>query len=294
MNKGRIAILQMLLCGLLWSLSGLLVKLLPWNAMVIAGARSILAAAVIGLYMRIRSMRLIRTRQSYWIAVALAVALLTYLHALKLTTAANAIVLQYTAPIFVLLFSWLFRRQRMRRADILTVALTIAGIALCFLDQMGRGSLAGDALALVSGVFFGSMFFASGGVEEETRLSGLLMAQFIIVAVSLPFVFVYPASITAENMLYILLLGFVQLGIPYVLYSLSARYCSALTCVLLSTVQPIVSPLLVYWVIGEKPGAYALYGSALVLVTITLWCVWDERIKHRQLKQDGGQSTARS
>lgn len=293
MNKERIAILQMLLCGLLWSLSGLLVKLLPWNAMVIAGARSLLTAAVIGLYMRMRNMRLVRSRQSYLIALALAATLLTYMHALKLTTAANAVVLQYTAPIFVLLFSAIFRRQRLRRGDILTVALTIAGIALCFLDKMGRGSLAGNVLALVSGVFFGSMFFASGGVEEETRLSGLLMAQFIIIAVGLPFMVVYPASITTENMLYILLLGIVQLGIPYVLYSLSARYCSALTCVLLSTVQPIISPLLVYWVIGERPGAYALYGSAVVLFTITLWCVWDEHMKHRQLKQDE-QSAAHS
>lgn len=279
MKKEHIAILQMLVCGLMWSTGGLLIKLLPWNALVIAGYRSVLTGGVIALYMHMRKLRFVRTRQSYSIAAAMTAVILTFLPATKLTTAANAIVLQYTAPIYVLLFSAVFRKQRMRRGDVLTVLLTIAGIALCFFDRLGAGSLPGNALGLASGVFFGCMFYFSGGVEEETRLSGLLMAQFVIILIGTPLSFVYDTPVTAVNILYIVLLGVLQLGIPYILFSLSAKYCSPLTCSLLSVLEPLFNPIWVFLVLGEQPGAYALIGGAVVLLTITLWCVWDGRQK---------------
>ncbi|MEL7601910.1 MAG: DMT family transporter [Bacillota bacterium] len=281
MKKERAALLQMLLCTLLWSTSGLLVKLVPWNALVIAGCRSILTGIVMGLYMRARRMRLVRSRQSFAIAVALMATYITYLPAIKLTTAANAIVLEYTAPIYVLVFSAIFRRQPMRRGDVLAVLLTIAGVALCFVDQIGGGSLMGNLLGLASGVFFGAMFTLSGGADEETRMSGMLLSQIMMGLLCAPLAFAYDTPVTATNILFIVLLGVVQLGIPNILYSLSVRYVSPLTCSLIASIQPLINPIWVYLAVGERPGKYAFIGGAVVLVTITLWYAWDARSRHR-------------
>ena len=281
MKKERAALLQMLLCTLLWSTSGLLVKLVPWNALVIAGCRSILTGIVMGLYMRARRMRLVRSRQSFAIAVALMATYITYLPAVKLTTAANAIVLEYTAPIYVLLFSAIFRKQPLHRGDALAVLLTIAGVALCFVDQIGGGSLAGNLLGLASGVFFGAMFALSGGADEETRMSGMLLSQIMMGLLCAPLAFIYDTPVTATNVLFIVLLGVVQLGIPNILYSLSVRYVSPLTCSLVASIQPLINPVWVYLAVGERPGKYAFIGGAVVLATITLWYAWDTRNRHR-------------
>ena len=282
MKKQHIAMLQMLVCGLMWSTGGMLIKLLPWNALVIAGFRSVLTAGVIALYMRIRNMRMLWNRKTVSIGVVMTAVIMTFLPATKLTTAANAIVLQYTGPIYVLLFSAVFYKQRLRRGDVLTVVLTMAGIALCFFDRLGAGTLSGNLLGLASGVFFGGMFLLSGNVDEQTRLSGLLMAQFMMILIGVPLAFVYDTPVSAANIAYIVLLGIVQLGIPYILYSLSAKYCSALTCSLLSVLEPLFNPVWVFLVLGEQPGAYALIGGAVVLATITLWCMYDERLRQKQ------------
>ncbi len=284
MKKERVALLQMLLCTLMWSTSGLLVKLVPWNPLVLAGCRSILTGVVMGLYMRARRMRLIRSRQSFAIAVALVATYITYLPAIKLTTAANAIVLEYTAPVYVLLFGAIFRKQALRKGDVAAVLLTIAGVALCFMDQLGGGSLLGNLLGLASGVSFGAMFTLSGGADEETRMSGMLLSQILMGLLFAPLAFVYDTPVTPVNLLLLVLLGVVQLGIPNILYSLSVRYVSPLTCSLISSVQPLINPIWVYLALGERPGKYAFIGGAVVLVTITLWYAWDAQIRHR-LKQ---------
>lgn len=281
MKKERAALLQMLLCTLLWSTSGLLVKLTPWNPLVLAGCRSIMTGIVMGLYMRARHMRLIRSRQSFAIAAALMATYITYLPAIKLTTAANAIVLEYTAPVYVLLFGAIFRKQALRRGDVLAVLLTIAGVALCFVDQIGGGSLLGNLLGLLSGVCFGVMFLLSGGADEETRMSGMLLSQVLMGLLFAPLAFVYDTPVTTVNLLLVVLLGVVQLGIPNILYSLSVRYVSPLTCSLVSSVQPLINPLWVYLALGERPGKYAFIGGAVVLVTITLWYAWDAHKRHR-------------
>ena len=111
-------------------------------------------------------------------------------------------------------------------------------------------------------------------------LFGFLSVMFLVyILIGAPLSFVYDTPVTAANILYIVLLGVVQLGIPYILFSLSAKYCSALTCSLLSVLEPLFNPIWVFLVLGEQPGAYALIGGAVVLLTITLWCVWDGRQK---------------
>ena len=281
MSQERRAMLQMLLCGILWSFGGILIKLVPWNALVIAGVRSTLTAIVMFVYMRMSNMRILLNKRTLAIGAVTFLVFALFLSANKLTTAANAIVLQYTAPIYVLIFSAVFQHAKVRRGDIIALTLTMAGIALFFLDQFGEGSFMGNAAALISGVFFALMFFLSGGVTEETRMSGLFLGQIMTAIVGIPLAFVYETPVTTTAVVCIIILGVVQLGIPYILYSKAVKHCSPLMCSIISVVEPLLNPVWVFLVMGEQPSYWALVGGVIVLVTITLWCVWGEKEKQK-------------
>ena len=281
MGQERRAMLQMLLCGILWSFGGILIKLVPWNALVIAGVRSALTAVVMLAYMRKSNMRILVTKRTLAIGIATFLLVALFLSANKLTTAANAIVLQYTAPIYVLIFSAVFQHAKVRRGDVVALMITMVGIGLFFLDQLGTGSVLGDSLALVSGVFFGLMFFLSGGVTEETRMSGLFLGQIMTAIVGIPLAFVYDTPITTTAVVCIVILGVFQLGIPYILYSKAVKHCSPLMCSIISVVEPLLNPVWVFLAMGELPSSWALVGGVIVLVTITLWCVWSAKEKQK-------------
>lgn len=144
MSKNR-AIFEMLLCAALWSIAGIFIKLIPWNSVVIAGLRSLIAGLVMFVYMRSRGIRYTADRRSLFSGVALCLTLTFFVAANKLTTAANSIVLQFTAPMFIVVFSALFLKKRFSRADVLAVGLTMVGISLFFFDQLTPGHLANAA-----------------------------------------------------------------------------------------------------------------------------------------------------
>ena len=287
MKKEHKGMLYMLSCGIMWSISGLFIKLSPWNALVIAGVRSALAALVLLAYMRFKKMRLIINRRTLYISVIMLLVFLCFLPANKLASPANAITLQYTAPVYVLLFSALFYKQRIKGGDLLAVLITIAGIAVFFLDKLGTGSLLGNILGLASGVFLGAMYLLVGDISEETRISGIFIAQILTALVGIPLAFFYETPLNKVAIVSILILGFVQLGIPYILFSLANRDCPPLTCSILSLIEPLLNPVWVYLGLGEKPGRFALLGGAVVLITVTLWSVWRAK-NEAQLKAAEG------
>lgn len=281
MNPERRAMLQMLLVGILWSFGGILIKLIPWNGLVIAGARSFIAAIMMYGYMRVKKLRMIVNGRTLAIGFATFAVFSLLLMAYKLTTAANAIVLQYTAPIFVLVFSVVFLKQKARGGDILAVVLTTLGIALCFLNQLGTGSVLGDMLALVSGVFFALVFFLSGNADEESRMSGLVLGHIMTAAMGAVMAFLYPPVVTTQAVLLLIVLGVVQIGIPYTIYSVAVKHCPPLMCSVISLIEPLLNPMWVFLAVGERPSAWALVGAVVVLSSITTWCVWSERQKQR-------------
>lgn len=277
MTDSHRAMLQMMLCAMLWSIAGVLIKLVPWNAIAIAGVRSLIASFVLLFYLKKARIPLRVTGRSMLVACFLSGIFLSFVLANKLTTAANAIVLQYCAPVLILLYNLLFKHQRPSAADVTVVLFTVAGIALFFLDKLGGGTLIGNLVALLAGVFFAAMFLASDGISEETRLNGIFQGQILTSLVGLPFLFFTHAEITGQSLLIMLALGVFQLGLPYLLYGLAAKNCPPLLCSLLSVLEPLFNPVWVVLFIGERPGALSLAGSAVVLVAVTLWCVYNER-----------------
>ena len=273
------AMLLMCLCAFLWSIGGLFIKLLPWNAAAICGVRSGISALIILLYMAKMKYRLTLKNPMVWLAgLGLMGTMLLFVSANKLTTSANAIVLQSTAPLYIMVISALFFRARYSRREYVLVAITMGGIALFFLDQLTPGGLLGNVLALLSGLTMALMYTASGRLpDDSSSMSALVVGHLGAALAGLPFLLLSPPAITPLSVASILILGVFQLGIPYILYAIAVRRCSPLSCSLIGMIEPLFNPVWVLLVLGEKPGFFALIGGIIVLSAVTLWSVGNIR-----------------
>lgn len=275
MSRNR-AIFEMLLCAALWSIAGIFIKLIPWNSIVIAGIRSLIAGAVMFVYMRYKRIGFKADRRSMLGGLALCCTLTCFVAANKLTTAANSIVLQFTAPMFIVVFSVLFLKKKFSRSDIFAVVLTMLGISLFFFDQLTPGHLLGNCVAIVAGMAFAGYYMSLEGASESERMSAILMAHGLTFCVSIPFIALEPPEPGAAPVICIFILGVVQLGIPYVLLGRASGSCPPLACSLLGAVEPLLNPVWVFIFDGEAPGMWALIGGVVVVVTITVWCVYGD------------------
>ncbi len=276
-RQQKIAMLQMLLCGTLWSIAGIFIKQIPWGAMAIAGGRSLIAAATVALILKLRGERVRITRRGVLGGVFLCMTVSLFVAANKLTTSANAIALQFTGPIFILLFSALIFRQKFAGADLLAVLVTSGGIALFFLDRLNAGQLTGNFVAVAAGAASGAMYMALGRCEADERMGSMLLGHIFTALIGLPFLLFGEVEFSAPALGSLLILGVVQLGIPYMLLVRAQEHCSPLAANLLSVVEPILNPVWVFLFDGETPGLFALLGAAVVIVTVTLWSVGQTR-----------------
>ncbi|MDD2955626.1 MAG: DMT family transporter [Oscillospiraceae bacterium] len=278
------ALVAILVCSVMWSTSGLLIKLVPWSGMAIAGVRSLISSLVVLVYIKILGIRLTINRFTLLSAVMLCCCLTLFVSSNKLTTSANAIVLQYCAPIFIILINAVFFHLRPRRKDIAVVVVALTGISLFFLDQLKMDSsfMLGNLMALVSGVFMAA-FYISGSHSPSLseNISAILMGQFFTFLVSIPFLVMDPPVPTVASVGTILFLGIFQLGIPYILYGVAIKSIDALTCSMISIVEPILNPIWTLIFLQEAPAPLSIVGAVIVLAGITLWSVDDARRAHK-------------
>ena len=271
------AILQMLVCAALWSTAGIFIKLTPWSPFTIAGFRSAIAAVVVLVYLKVSKTPFKFGKQSFINGALMSLTFLSFVISNKLTTSANAIVLQFTAPVFLMLYSAVLFKERFRRADALAVLFTLAGIALFFFDQLKPGYILGNCVAILAGAFMAGMYLTVGRADEPTKMGGMLLGHIFTAIVGIPFAFFTDTPVSATPVLCVLALGVVQLGIPYILLVLSSKNCPPLACSLLGAVEPLLNPVWVFLFDGEAPGAFALFGGAIVIVSITVWCIWQNK-----------------
>ena len=271
------AMMLMAICAVLWSLGGIFIKLISWHPLLIAGGRSLLAAAVLGGYMAVKKIPIKVSSYSMGAGISLCACFLLFVAANKLTTAANAIVLQYTAPIFILIVSAVFFRDPLKKREILAVLGTVAGMVLFFFDQLSPGNIYGNVMAILAGAFLGVMFTLVGkaGGDDSVRMSGILFSHLLTALIGIPAGLPGTASCTGTEIWCILVLGVVQLGIPYVLYALASRDCPPLACSLIGMLEPLLNPVWVLIFAGEVPGMFALAGACVIIGVVTWWCVAD-------------------
>ncbi|MBR1660374.1 MAG: DMT family transporter [Oscillospiraceae bacterium] len=273
MTKNK-AILEILLCSGLWSIAGVFMKLIPWSGFAIAGARGVLAAGVMAVFMAVRGLRVTLTKRSVFGGICLCGTMTLFAVANKTTTAANAIVLQFTSPIWIMLISGLLFHTRFRRADVLAVGLTLLGVALCFSDGLVAGSLWGNLIAIGSGLCLACYYISLGDSPEDARMTGVLIAHLLTVVIGLPVLIATRPPVTAAALGAVAVLGIFQLGIPYVLLAHASGWVSPLVMSLLSALEPLLNPLWVAIFDGEMPGFTAVIGALLVVVTVTAWCIY--------------------
>lgn len=278
-GKKRKAMLLMALCAIMWSMGGIFIKLISWNPLLIAGARSIISAAVIGIYMIYFKIPVKSCRYSWGAGIGLSASCICFVIANKLTTAANAIVLQYAAPVFILLMTAFIFKQKLKRNEIIVVAFSMAGIILFFFDQLSPGNIAGNFMGILAGIFLALMFvmIGQGGEDDSIRMSGILFAHCITAVIGIPIGIMTTASVTGTEILCIVILGVFQLGIPYVLYAVASRDCPPLACSLIGMLEPLFNPVWVAIFIGEMPGLFAFIGAAIIISTVTWWCISESR-----------------
>lgn len=265
MTDGKKALLYLVLTAVLWSLGGVLIKWMDWNPMAIAGLRSLIAAGMIGWAFRGEKLNVTKVHMIG--AAGYCATVCFFVIATKLTTAANAILLQYTAPIYVaLLGRWLLGEKTTRR-DWLTIGIVLAGMVFFFLDKIAGGALLGNLLAVASGVTFSICIISMRMQKNDSPHTTILLGNLLTFVISLPFL--GDIRFTAENLMGIMVLGVFQLGLAYVLYAYAIRHVQALQAVIITTIEPILNPVWVFLLLGELPGQFAVIGGLIVVAAIT-------------------------
>lgn len=275
------AILLLAVCGLFWSTGGVLIKLVDWHPGAIWATRSAIAAALLWAVRR-PSLRGIRGAE-WGAAITLAMTTGLFILANKLTTAANAILIQYSAPAWIALFATWFLGERATRLDWLTIGVVIAGITVFFFEQLTFDHLAGNLVALAAGVAFAfsamtlrKVAVSGTAAAPVDPLRPLLLGNLLAAVAGAPFV-VLDSAPDATGWAALAGLGVVQQGAAYLLYAWAIRHATALEAMLIPIIEPILSPIWVALAIGERPGGWALLGGAIVIGAVTARAVLTRR-----------------
>jgi drug/metabolite transporter (DMT)-like permease len=258
--------LYLLAAAVLWSTAGAAVKLCSLSAWQIASGRSLIAALVLAL--AFPAGRKLPSRRGLAAALAYAATVVSFIIANKLTTSANAIFLQDTAPLYVLLLSPLVLRERPSRGELAAVPVFLLGLSLFFLDQLAPGQFWGNVIALGSGVAFAMAILGLRAVGEEgssVLVWGNLIAGFSVLVPSLG-----GPSPTALDVGLLVFLGVFQLGLAYTLFHRGLREIPAVEASLLILLEPVLNPVWTFLFAGERPGPWALVGGAIILLA-TAW-----------------------
>ena len=271
MSKKNTGMLYVALAAIFWSFAGAVVKYIPWHPLSISCVRGVAAAVAIAFLQR--RVRVKLTGATVLAAVCMLGTTILFMFANKTTSAANAIVLQYTAPVYVLIATTILKKSRFKPLDIFAVLLTLAGIVLFFVDHLGQGALLGDVLALLSGVTFAGVFFFNGLPSANPQDASLLGCAIAVLLV--PVLFFDKQVVTGGWMPWVLaiLMGMLQLGLAYFFFAKGVQQTGAVTSSIICTAEPILNPIWVFLLLQERPGALSLVGGAIVVATICVYNV---------------------
>ncbi len=263
MLKSRFLLLA---AALLWSTAGAAIKSCGLDAIQIAGGRSLVAAAF--LLLAVREARARPDRRVLLVAACYAVTVVLFVVSTKLTTAANSIFIQDTAPLYVLLLAPWVLQEMPTRSELVSVPVYGVGLALFFLDELSAGQVLGNFVALGSGVAFAASIVGLRYLRERGP-AALAWGNVIAAAATLPFWSRGPAATPADLAL-VLYLGVFQLGLAYLCFSRGVTHVPAVESSLLILLEPVLNPIWTFLAVGERPGPWAVVGGSIVLVA-TVW-----------------------
>lgn len=269
----RRSILFLILAAILWSTGGLMIKSSTWDPLAIMVGRNVFSCTILLIYLR-----RFPTHWSRWKIIAAVGHLLTsflFISSTMLTTSANAIFLQYTAPIYVVLLGYWLLRERPTRTDWFSMVIIFAGMGLFFGDKLSLQGLHGNLLAALSGVTMAIMTVGLRAQKDGTPIESILIAQAFTLVFGFPLLL--RASPTVTNWLIVAFLGVFQICIAFLLFTTALKHVPAIEATLIGTLEPILNPIWVALFIGERPGMFALAGAFIVLLGVILNAVGSAR-----------------
>lgn len=259
----RTAMAMMIGASVCFATGGLFMKLIPWNALAINGARNLIACAVIGIYILITHHKLKLNPTVLIGAVSMAGVTTAYAIANKLTTAGNTIILQYTAPVWIMVMMFLFFGKKPSRTGVVSILIVFAGILCFFFEGLSTGKWLGDLTALLSGIFYAGVFMLNS-FEKGDALSSVFFGQLICGIFLSPLV-LKETDFSTSVLLSVFFLGAVQVGLAYIFFTTGTKYIDPLSASIINALEPVLNPVLVAVFYGEKLGTLSLIGAAIVL-----------------------------
>lgn len=256
---------------LLWSTGGLFIKFTSLDAVTVNFGRALFAALTVAAFTYKKGLGL--SRFTIIPSLLYAATLSSFVYANKTTTAANAIFLQYTAPVYILIFAPLILKERFRPKDLITVVLCLGGMSLFFLEPDAANSLApdpfsGNLAGAVSGICFGLYFVTlrhPRSLERNPALS-VFYGNVVIMIAMLPLMIAGPPSVSAVDFSAVAFLGIFQIGTAYVLFTNGlARGVRSLDASIIGFVEPLLNPVWVLLFLGERPSSWAIVGGTVIL-----------------------------
>ena len=269
MHPRRKGILYIAAAALLWSTGGIGIKAVAEPALKVTFYRSLFAAVALMLFLG-RGVWARRRWTSPWAfagaVICYAACLTSFVVATKWTTAANAIFLQYAGVVWVLLLSPVMLREPMRARDAIAVAVALGGMALFFVGRFESRGMAGNAMALLSSVFF-AFLILSLRREHGAAQAAVTWGNVVCAAAMLPFVR-NDLALTPRSFAILAFLGVFQVATAYFLFVRGLAQVTATQASLTGMLEPVANPIWVFLFLGERPSLYAAAGGAVVLAAI--------------------------
>lgn len=256
---------------LLWSTGGLLIKLTSIDAYQLTFYRSLFAALTVLILTRKQGLRI--NGFGLLTAVIYALLLILFVWATKKTTAANAIFLQYTAPIYILVLAPFIIGEKFHWRDLVTVVIVLAGMSLFFVGQLRLQDYEGNIAALFSGIFLGLyiMLLRHPRTEGLNPAIAVIYGNFLLAIANAPAGLSVIREMTYTDWFAVTFLGVFQIGLSYLLFIKGVRAGTRpLDASLIGFIEPLLNPVWVFIFVGERPSQWALLGGGIIIAAIAI------------------------
>lgn len=267
--KKQLGPLFVFLSAVLFSLGGVLIDKIPWQPLSINGCRTMISALFLICYLKISKHKFVFNKSVLLGAAFMCLEMNTYVIANKMTTAANTIVLQYTAPIFIILFMLIFFKVKPTKLDLIATAVVLGGIICVLLDSLGGGRIAGDLVAILSGVFYAGVFMLDTFPGGDA-LSSVILGHSISALVGLPFL-VQETDFSPNVILLALALGVFQVGFAYIFFTEGIKRTEPVAASLIAGIEPILNPILAAIFANQMMSPMAIVGAVIVIGAVAVY-----------------------
>jgi drug/metabolite transporter (DMT)-like permease len=258
----------------LWSSSGLFIKILTLNAYQISFYRSLIAAVTLLIisYGKNKTVKFEFDKLTVLASLFYAGILIFFVIANKLTTSANAIFLQFTAPIYLLFLEPFFLKTKFRRKDLITIIICISGMALFFMGKLEIGNIYGNLIAIAAGICFAmfSLFVKwKKTLGNENTIISIIYGNILVGIICFPLIF-NEIAISSTQFYVLLYMGVVQIGISYFIFNIGIKYVSATESMIIGMLEAIFNPIWVFFGVGEVPAPTAVIGGLIIFAAILI------------------------